>query len=182
MLHRSRREQYRNNQLDPLVIWLGRPSKALAVSGKRGEVPVLTSWISYANVMYVQCPASNTDNIADNFAGAFTLWTEKNDWALSRDLYLGGNEFDETGGRDLLVVALKLLSNEHAYSATPILKGVMVGFPHYTPSAMFFAHRSFETGNGLTHWTANRARQKIVCNSYFSQVMLVGAQSIITVL
>jgi hypothetical protein len=174
----SARERYKNEQFDPLIIWLGTPSTALKVHTKHGLVPLPSVWSSYANIVYVNCPprepgecAVYTAEIGD-FLNAWCALEMYSD-VCSRPVYLTGNHLDTTGGNCLLKVALSM-ADSRKYTSGQIrkfdIRGVAVGFAPFTPTAIFVGHKSFETANDMNFWSVDRASKPIVCNANMNLV------------
>jgi hypothetical protein len=174
----SQRESARNSQVDPLVLWLGRPSMSIHVEGKYGPIPMPSVWVSFVNVLYItKCPVDQENENHSTGGGTYSSllteflskWLELNSKYQQRDIYLAGDEDDVTGGSYLLTVAMKWKQ-----TASFSLKGLLLGNPsHVAMISRHYGHRSFETLNNMTSWSMNRARQTITCNSHFSQVDFV---------
>jgi hypothetical protein len=177
----SQRESARHSQEDPLVIWLGRPSMAIHVEGKYGPIPMPSVWVSFVNVLYItKCPErynrAESDDTTSSYSSRvtkfLTKWFVFNPQYQQRDLYLAGDEDDHTGGKNLLLLAMKW--KEETIKNEFHLRGLLLGNPsHVSVISRHFGHRSFETLNNLTSWSMNRVQQIITCNSHFSQVDFV---------
>jgi hypothetical protein len=179
----SQRESARYAQEDPIVLWLGRPSMSLHVEGKYGPLPMPSVWVSFVNVLYVtschnhdgkveKSRSDPGDNYSSRITEFMTQWLQMNPRYQLRDLYLAGDEDDLTGGKYLLSTAV-LWSDREKHPELH-LKGLLLGNPSNAPMiSRHFGHRSFETVNGLTSWSMDRARQNIICNSRYAQVDFV---------
>lgn len=161
----SIREDSRIGQHDPLFIWLGRPSTALHVGGKHGPVPMPSVWTHFVNVLYVSdCVDATRGSYSATISTFLQEWMTINSKYKDRKLFLSGSMDDDFGGSNILHVAMEFLRlNFH-------LSGLVIGNPTFTPSMIFFRHKSFEQSNNMTFWSVDRARQPIVCNGRFSQV------------
>ena len=61
IFRQSKREVSRQQQFDPMLIWIGSASNALQVSYTHGPVPLPTIWSSFVNVLYVtKCDSQAT--------------------------------------------------------------------------------------------------------------------------
>ena len=169
----SQRELSRKDQQDPLVVWVGNPSSALHLDGKHGPIPIPTIWGRFVNILYVtQCStAPSLDHHSSNHDDTVTVFVQYlKEWQLEhlhlqgRPLFLAGNALDSGIGRKVLLIAKRLVIHKAKVA------GVAVANVAYTPTQKFFGHRSFETGNSMTFWTIDRAKQNIVCNGWFSKV------------
>jgi hypothetical protein len=194
----SPRERFKNEQHDPLVVWLGSPSTALQVRAKFGLLPIPTVWSSYANVLYCHCPTAATQwphqatqhaHVSTSAANASTIYVETvrsflDNWCgmsdfgdfCTRSLYLAGNYLDKSGGQHLLQLAVALEATKHGADANSLnrksfdLRGVAVGFAPFTPTAVFVRHKAFESSNGLNFWTVDRASKPVSCNAKMNNV------------
>lgn len=87
-----------------------------------------------------------------------------------RSLFIGGTENHLSNaalGGLMSSCAMELLSAKFN------LAGVLIGKPRFQPSARFFAHRPFETGNQMNEYAITRAFNPVACNSLNSQVEFV---------
>ena len=170
----SRREKYREDQKDALLIWLGPPSEAIRVEGKHGSVPLPSAWGAFASVLYTQCPHSHTEQGFTDFGLFLSQWMDAHPTMKDRPLYLAGNIASNgdgsEGGEFVVHLAHSLVSTPSTF--VPNLRGVFfhAADAQLLPSALFFASKSFESGNGMNFWTIDRARQSVVCNARLNAV------------
>jgi hypothetical protein len=182
----SIRERSRRGQVDPLLIWLGKPSEALQVSSKHGRLPIVSLWRSYVNVLYLtQCPGQESEQQgqfdASAVASFMTHWTERNPSFRHRSLYLSGANGAGGAGSDHSTAFSDHSDQPSQLAAAAValigagftVDGVLIGNPEQTPSIRFFGHRPFETGNQMNEYAISRAANPVVCNARYSQVEFV---------
>jgi hypothetical protein len=165
VFRRSIREDSRIGQTDPLFIWLGKPSKALHVGGRHGPIPMPSVWAHFVNMLYISdCQHSDSMPFATAVSIFLQQWMTVNPLYKDRKLFLSGAMDDTSGGSEILAIAQDMIKLDFP------LSGLVIGNPTFTPSVMFFRHKSFEQSNNMTFWSVDRARQPIVCNGKFTQV------------
>lgn len=166
IFRQSKREVSRQQQFDPILIWIGSASNALQVSYTHGPVPLPTIWSSFVNVLYVTKCDSEATPFPQQFLAFYASWLLAHEQYINRDVFLMANMRDRDGGGHILEIA------ETFQSAHP-LRSVILIDPPFTPTGIFVSHRSFESGNGMGDYSIQRVQQPITCNTYFSEVSLI---------
>ena len=160
------------NDLFPLVVWLGDPSLAIHTEKKHGAVPFFSAWSQFVDVMYIpqcRCCGDRSAELAELLVSWITRNKQTHESRLS--LYLGGSGQDSLMGGQLLGLIESLL-NRGLTIAVDVAGVFLVNFEH-APALQVVAHRSFETGNGLSFWSIDRAQQPVFCNVHAGQVQLL---------
>ena len=163
IFRQSKREVSRQQQFDPMLIWIGSASNALQVSYTHGPVPLPTIWSSFVNVLYVTKCDSQATPFTEQFLAFYASWLLSHESYSSRDIFLMANMRDEDGGVHILDIA-------HAMQSQYSLRSVILVDPPFTPTGIFVSHRSFESGNGMGDYSIQRVQQPVTCNAYFSEV------------
>lgn len=164
----SIRERSRQQQEDPLLIWIGAPSEALQVASKHGRLPIVSLWRSFVNVLYITGCEDPSSKDEKSTAQIIDQWVLLHDGFRDRALYLSGvDRVLPDSSTYLGAVAKDLLTRRYH------IAGLFIGKPLIAPSARFFGHRSFETGNKMNGYTISRALNPVSCNSLYSQVEFV---------
>lgn len=144
---------------EDLIIWLGPAASGPRVVGKHGEMALPAAWGSFVDVLFVTMTIEKPDSSVDCFTSAHQLWEFVRTLELSYSSVFLAAVWSEEGS---------CIASVAQFPQIPwSVGGVIIIDGPKTPTALFFAHSSLNTGNGLveTEFSVNRASQPVVCNA-----------------
>ena len=158
-----------DNDYDDLMVWVGPGASGPRVMGKHGEMSLPAAWGAFVDVLFVDFARSQKLASSSECTGGQTkyLWdTLIQKFPNYKKVYFAG--VWSLGG-----ACVPDLSLEKPAGSFHEVGGAVLVDPPTTPTALFVSHGSLQSGNGELAFSANRAAQDIVCNSYLSEVLFI---------